>query len=140
MRRKFLLASHGKLSEGMYDSVKFIIGDQDNISILCAYVNNKKSIQEQIKEVVHELKKDEELIVVTDIFGGSVNNEFMKYINNKNLYIISGMCLPLVIKLLITEEEDTDKLIESAIEEVKKSIKYCNKTFVGARTIKDEEF
>lgn len=140
MKRKFLLASHGRLADGMQESVKMIIGEQGIMSTFCAYVNNKKNVKEQVKEVIENLKNDEELIVITDIFGGSVNNEFMKYINTKNLYIISGMCLPLVIELLTSQEEYTEKLIEETIKDTRANIKYCNKTFDKIELMKDEEF
>jgi Phosphotransferase system, mannose/fructose-specific component IIA len=140
LKRRFLLASHGRLADGMHESVKIIIGKQDNISTLCAYISSEKNLSQQVKEVINNLEDGEELIVITDIFGGSVNNEFMKYINYENLHIISSMCLPLVIELITSQEESTEKLIEETIKNTQENIRYCNKTFHTAKSIRDEEF
>ncbi len=47
-----------------------------------------------MKEIIDALCDDEELIVTTDIFGGSVNNEFMKYLSKSNIHLIAGVNLP----------------------------------------------
>lgn len=124
----------------MHESVRMILGNYENISTLCAYVNNKDNTKEQIKKIVENINPEDELLVITDIFGGSVNNEFMKYINKENLYLISGLCLPLIIELVTSEEKDIGKLIEATITSTKESIKYCNKTFNKANSIEDDEF
>lgn len=54
------------------------------------------------KEIDEILKKynNKEVIVIIDIFGGSVNNLFMEEIFlNKNIYLIIGLNLFLVLNL-----------------------------------------
>ncbi|HGF7712572.1 TPA: PTS sugar transporter subunit IIA, partial [Enterococcus faecium] len=71
-----------------------------------------------------------ELIVVTDIFGGSVNNEFLNYIYTPNFYLIAGMNLPLLIEL-ITQLEFADSILEmikQALTNSTTTIQFCNET------------
>lgn len=124
---RLLLASHGKLAEGIYSSLKIIMGEQNNIETLCAYMEEEFNLKKEISDRLNDLSDEDKLIVVTDIFGGSVNNEFMNNLNRKNLYLIAGLNLPLVMELInISDENDIEEEIMEALENSKKSIQYCN--------------
>ena len=58
--------------------MELVTGEQNSVSTLCAYTNDMTEVETPIKEIIDALCDDEELIVTTDIFGGSVNNEFME--------------------------------------------------------------
>lgn len=124
---KLLLASHGDLADGICSSLKIIMGEQSNIKTLCAYMKEDFDLRKEISIILEDLSDEDKLIVVTDIFGGSVNNEFMNYLNKKNLYLISGLNLPLVIELVtISDENDIERGVIKALENSKNSIQYCN--------------
>lgn len=127
MNKRLLIATHSTFAEGIKNAIELIAGKQDYVYTLCAYTNNISEVETPVKEFISSLKENEELIVATDILGGSVNNEFMKYLTNQNLHLISGMNLPLLIELIMNiESNDTKKSILSAIEISKSQIQYCN--------------
>ena len=131
---KLLLASHGDLAYGVYSSLKIIMGEQKNISTLCAYNKEDFDLKKEVWKIINDLKDDDKLIIVTDIFGGSVNNEFMN-----NLYLVSGLNLPLVMELmLIQDESNIDSMIQNALETSIKTIKYCNPIIKAVEV--EEEF
>ena len=103
---KLLLASHGDLADGICSSLKIIMGEQGNIRTLCAYTKEEFDLRSEVWEILNDLSYEDKLIVVTDIFGGSVNNEFMNNLNRNNLYLIAGLNLPLVIELATISDED----------------------------------
>ena len=137
--RKFLLATHGQFAEGIYDSLEKIIGEQTNVSTLCAYTEDDFDINRRVEEIVSSISDEDELIIITDIYGGSINNEFMMYLSLPNIYLISGLNLSLVIELVLSQETDTEKMINDALDVSKKSIKFCN-PLLDLGKIKDEEF
>ena len=125
---KFLLASHGNLADGMYNSLEMIMGKQDNIFTLCVYTKEKFDLKEAVLKIINELPCQDKLIVITDLFGGSVNNEFMNNLGRKNIYLVSGLSLPLVIELIANQQnKDIDALISTALKDSQSSIRYCNK-------------
>lgn len=137
---KLLLASHGDLADGIYSSLKIIVGEQNNISTLCAYKEEEFDLQKEISNILINLQKEDKLIVITDIFGGSVNNEFMNNLQSKNFYLIAGLNLPLVMELItIQNEDDIEGMIKSALENSKDSIKYCN-PIIESMYIEEEGF
>ena len=98
------------------------------MSTLCAYTNDMTEVETPIKEIIDALCDDEELIVTTDIFGGSVNNEFMKYLSKSNIHLIAGVNLPLLFELIMNlESENTVQMIETAVKNARKQLQYCNR-------------
>jgi fructoselysine/glucoselysine PTS system EIIA component len=128
--KKLLLASHGYLAQGILNSVHIIMGDVEHVDTLCAYVDKNNDIDELVDQKLKKMKEDPniEWIVITDIFGGSVNNTFMNKLDEHNFHLISGLNLALLIDLLsnININKTTKELIEQSLELSRGTIKYCN--------------
>ena len=117
MKKKLLIATHSVFADGIKNAMELVTGEQNSVSTLCAYTN----------DIIDALCDDEELIVTTDIFGGSVNNEFMKYLSKSNIHLIAGVNLPLLFELIMNlESENTVQMIENAIQNAKEQLQYCN--------------
>ena len=101
---KIMLASHGNLAAGMLSSAEMVFGKQDNVSVICAYVDGEDDVSTRIKGFIDSIAPDDSWIIFTDLFGGSVNNEFMKYISNPQIRLIAGMNLALVITAMSISE------------------------------------
>lgn len=125
--RKFVFATHGDFAIGIKNSVELILGKCEEITCLCAYVGENQNLTNEMKNILEELKDEDELIIITDLFGGSVNNELYQYIQDKRIQLISGLNLALVIQLLIGKNKtDVKELIRQSIENSKEGIIYCN--------------
>ena len=72
---KILLASHGYLAQGMKSSLEILMGTNDRIECLCAYVDDdSRDVAALIDAWMETRDPADSWFVVTDIFGGSVNN------------------------------------------------------------------
>lgn len=126
MKKTFVLASHGGMARGIYESVKLIMGEQENVKVICAYENGEdESISEAVKEILDSVPAGSDTIVLTDIYGGSINNEFMKYCVGKKIFLVSGMNLPLVVQMLTCQSLDADELVCTSIAEAREGIRDC---------------
>ena len=130
MKRHYIFASHGSFANGLLNSVELILGKQPDIHTLT----------QQVEALMARFPAQDELIVITDIFAGSVNNEFVRFLSRPHFHLLSGLNLPLIIDLLISAaEDDTEKLITEALTNAKESIQYCNQTIASAMTM-DKDF
>lgn len=139
---QFLMATHGKFADGIKSSIEIILGKFNNLETLSCYTEENFSLEKEINRII-EKHKDKELIVVTDIFGGSVNNSFMeKTDSNPNLYVVCGLNLSLMLELLGEQEEHetADELIRTAILNSADAVKYCNLELQKNKEIEDEDF
>ena len=125
MDKYFILASHGKFAEGLYNTLQFIMGKQENIMTICAYIDDD-DIEKKIDKTITELTdKNCDIIVLTDVYGGSINNIFLKYVERPNIHLVSGTNLPLIMDMLFNQNMETDEMIKKAIESASKAIIYC---------------
>lgn len=127
---KIILVSHGKLAKGMKNTVEMIAGNQDNLEAYEAYKNGT-SDDSFIGDIKNSLDKvgDERAVIITDVLGGSVNNEMTQLLkDHQNLTVLTGMNLPLVITLVTTADSGlTQESIEEAINEGQKGVLSINK-------------
>ena len=138
--QRLVLASHGYLAEGMKNSAQIIVGKAAKIYTICAYVKEGITLESQINELFDSFPEDDEMIVVTDIFGGSVNNEFMQRLQNRRFWLVSGMNLPLVIQLAMAEDGGCiSESIKEALETGREMICFCN-PMVEVASKEQEEF
>ena len=137
---RFVMATHGTFADGIKESIELIAGEFKNLKALSCYMKEDFNLKDEIDKILLE-GKDEEIIVVTDILGGSVNNAFVERIpKNKNLFVISGLNLPLMLELLGEYEDysSAENLIINSISNTNDSVHFCNQEINN--NIDDEEF
>lgn len=122
---KVLLVSHAYMAKGVKSSVELILGPQENLFAMAAYVDDEAPFEKEIKNFLEE-NKNEKLVIVSDLLGGSVNNELMKLVAEKeNVILVTGMNLILVMSVLLASEDTIDDEIDQIIENSKEGILRC---------------
>lgn len=140
MKRHYIFASHGTFAAGILNSVELILGKQNNIHTLCAYINDNDDLTTQVENLLASFSPQDELVVITDIFAGSVNNEFIRFIERPNFHLLAGLNLPLIVEMLIApQEEALTRLITDSLANARESIQYCNQT-IDAALVADKDF
>ena len=121
-----VLASHGRLAEGMKDTLGIILGELPDLTTLCAYVDPDVTLAQQVKDVLARKVPGEEMLVVTDLFGGSVNNEMLTLLPEyPAVHLICGMNMPLLVEILSDANPDP-AAVRAAVDSCKDSIMVCN--------------
>ena len=69
---RFVLASHGKMAEGMRDSIHLILGKSVDICTICAYTQGPDDVIKEIKQMFETFAKEDKVIVMTDLAAVSV--------------------------------------------------------------------
>lgn len=127
-KRKFLIATHGTFASGVKSSLEIITGVNENLFLIEAYVEENKSLEEEIVAVLEQVGENEELIVLSDLLGGSVTNQILQYGLRPNVHIISGFNLALVIEVLLADTEPPiEQVISEALENAKEQMVYVNR-------------
>jgi len=112
--KKILIASHGHLASGIKSSLQILTGMTDDITTIDAYVDEHDYVAD-IKQYVEEIGNDP-AIIFTDLFGGSVNQKVMLEVaGHDNIFVVSGTNLPIVLSVLLDEQELTKSHLEELI-------------------------
>ncbi len=126
---RLLIATHGTLAEGFKSAISIIIGKVDKIDTLTGYVNDV-DLQYEMNHYF-EKNADEEIVVATDLFGGSVNQAIMGKLKQKDFFIITGVNLPLLLEITLSINQDDCNLdkIRNLIEHSKEQVMFVNDIF-----------
>lgn len=127
MKRRFLIATHSTLAEGFTNALMFFAGDGIDVTYINAYIDGKP-IDEKINSFFSTLNDKDELIVLTDLLAGSVNQNLYKYISREHTHILTGINLALALSLVLESANDylTKERINQLVNSSRENIVYMN--------------
>ncbi len=127
---KILVCSHGRLAEGIVNSLNIIMGNTKGIEYISFYEEGEGAGELKKISDYLEKNKDNNLIILTDLFGGSVNQEVMKMESiYNNFRIITGMNFPLLLELsIVLENGISDEELEEIVNRSKDQLIIVKKT------------
>jgi fructoselysine and glucoselysine-specific PTS system IIA component len=138
--RKFLIATHGTMAGGVKSSLDLITGAMENVFLIQAYVDENKALEDEIKAVLEQVSENDELIVFSDILGGSVTNQMLQHAMQANVHVVSGFNLPLVIEIILADAETpAEQVIAEAIDNAKEQMVYVNKLLTSQNQEEDHD-
>jgi len=126
--RKFLIATHGTFAAGVKSSLDIIAGAMEHVFLIQAYLDDTVSVEEQISQVMNQISETDELLIFTDILGGSITNQILQHGLRPNVHVISGFNLPLLIEVVMADTDTpVEETIAAAIDSAKEQMTYVNK-------------
>lgn len=133
---KLFLSSHGTMASGMKRSVELLSGKNDRLTVFDAYVDNCR-LEDTLDDFFAHSKKEDQKILLSDLYGGSVNQKMALYLDQPNTWLIAGVNLALVLELALQEKVQEEEL-ESLVEESRKLLKLVKLSEVKPET--DDDF
>lgn len=122
--RKILIATHATYAEGIRAAAELILGPQPEITTICAYTEGV-ILEKALEEYFEACMPEDEVVVLTDIYGGSVNQACMKYMERSGVHLLTGANLALLLQVITMEEGEE---LQEAVNEAKEQISYVNET------------
>lgn len=134
---KILVVSHGTIAQGFCETAKNFFGANE---IYFANVDLETGVTGLVKKVDQYLNEweDEQVVICSDLKGGSANQTVAKYISRPNTYVISGTNLSLIIQLMMMSEVNSETL-RNMIDESKNDIVLVNDILASNSLDDDDE-
>ena len=120
---RLLLITHGNLGQSLIECVENNLQKNcnniiDNISLNSSDIDlTRKELDIYINK-----NKDYEIIILTDLYGASSSNIVKKYTSQENVYAISGLNLPMLMKAVTFKTNDIQIMVDEIIKCGNKSI------------------
>jgi fructoselysine and glucoselysine-specific PTS system IIA component len=129
--RKYLIISHGELAGGMRSALELITGAAAGVVVLQAYMQENKSMEEELAGLLQGAGEGEEWVVFTDLLGGSITNQVLRVATELrvmgSVHIVAGMNLPLVIEVVLADAGvPVKEVLEEAIGMARDQLVYVN--------------
>lgn len=128
-----ILIGHGNFASGLTSSLKLLAGEPNNF-LYHDYIEgmSQENLKEEIIKSVKQLNKCNEIVLATDILGGTpFKVSALLSLNNTKIEVITGINLPLLLTLALSIEDETKKittLLDEIIIESKNAISRVDKS------------
>lgn len=110
-----LLLSHGRLAEEFLNTAVLIIGMQQGICALgLGASEGMEDFKNRILNEYSKLSSSDEILVLTDLYGGTPTNAAIYGLLNKNnrVEIMTGLNLPILLEAIIKRNLPMAELLE----------------------------
>jgi PTS system mannose-specific IIA component len=96
-----VIISHGQLAEEFRNAIVHVLGPQENIEVIgIASEEDTDAGRDDLVAAVERADQGAGVIVLSDMFGGTPSNLAISLLNRKNVEVIAGVNLPMLIKLV----------------------------------------
>lgn len=112
---KIFLSSHGHLASGLKSSMQILYGSCDDITVFDAYVD-ERSVAEELEMFFEKVKTGEQVLLISDLYGSSVNQAMSMYLDRPDTTLIAGANLALLLGLAGRESMTRKELEELVVQ------------------------
>lgn len=135
---KIFLSTHGKMASGMKSSIEVLLGNCEVLTVYDAYVDGKEdTLKEEVESFLAACKPDESKLLISDMLGGSVNQVLSQYANHKNVFVITGITLSLLLELVT---QCFDNFTKDSLENTIINAREMTKLVIMEPVISDDDF
>ena len=129
--RKFLIVSHGALAGGFRNALELIAGSMDNVEVIQAYMEENRSVEEELAGLLPGAGETEEWVVFTDLLGGSITNQVMRVMaelpGRSHIHVVAGINLPVIIETVLGDPElPVRELLKETVSRAREQLVYVN--------------
>lgn len=142
---KLVLATHGYMAKGIKSALSIVVDNIDNIIDINAFTKDCPEPETEIQRLLSQYR-DEELLILTDVYFGGVNQIFLRARKTRKFKLVTGVSLPLAVELSIQMEggisdERLEEIVRICRNETKVIPVPCElpKADGVIQTIQDEE-
>lgn len=119
--KKILIGTHGAFASGIKSSIQILFGQSEQIEVIDGYLDDSR-IEDRIDAYFAKVDSSDQVIMMSDLVGGSVNQIMFRYLGRENTMLISGINLALVLEIAADCSEMSKERIQAIIEEARKAM------------------
>ena len=120
---RFLLITHGNLGQSLIECVENNLQKNcNNIIDIISLNSSDIDVTRNELDIYLNKNKDCEIIILTDLYGASSSNIVKKHTSQENVYAISGLNLPMLMKAVTFNTNDVQIMVDEIIKCGNKSI------------------
>ena len=111
-----VIVSHGQLANELLAAAEQVVGEVNHVkSVSIGWHDNVEAAQDAIDRAIKEVSEGQGVLLLTDMFGGTPTNISAMFIAEGEVEVVTGVNLPMVIKLA---SQNTEKTLSEMAEEL----------------------
>ena len=101
-----VIVSHGQLANELLSAAETVVGDISHVTaVSIGWHDDVEMAQDQVKRAIASVSQGAGVLVMTDMFGGTPTNIAAMFLKDGEVEIVTGVNLPMVIKLASNNKE-----------------------------------
>jgi PTS system mannose-specific IIA component len=95
-----VVVTHGQLATELVNAAEMIVGDLPHFTaVSIGWHDDVNDAREDIAKAIERVRGEDGVLLLTDMFGGTPSNLGMTFLAKDRLEVITGVNLPMLIKL-----------------------------------------
>ncbi|GIX09370.1 MULTISPECIES: PTS sugar transporter subunit IIA [unclassified Elioraea] len=95
-----VLVTHGRLAEELRLAMEHVVGPQKGVATVCiGPEDDMEKRRQDILRGIDTVDTGDGVVLLTDMFGGTPSNLAISTMDRKNVEVIAGVNLPMLVKL-----------------------------------------
>jgi PTS system mannose-specific IIA component len=134
-----VIISHGQLATELLTAAEAVVGDLSQIrAVSIGWHDDVEGAKAEIEHAIAEVSRGAGVLLLTDMFGGTPTNIAAIFLKEGSVEILTGVNLPMVIKLgSLSKEMPLAELAREVEEQGRESITRAG-TLLGAQRSKKD--
>ncbi|MBI3651953.1 MAG: PTS sugar transporter subunit IIA [Acidobacteria bacterium] len=103
-----VIVTHGQLANELVAAAEMIIGEITHITaVSIGWHDDVDTAREEVERAINRVNSGTGVLLMTDVFGGTPTNIAASFLGDAPVEVVTGVNLPMVIKLAAQEAEAT---------------------------------
>jgi PTS system mannose-specific IIA component len=113
-----VIVSHGQVANELLSAAETVVGDLGNITaVSIGWHDDVESAKQEIERAIKQVSQGRGVLLLTDMFGGTPTNISAMFIKENEVELVTGVNLPMVLKLATTNGNATLIDVAKSVEE-----------------------
>ena len=112
-----VIISHGQVANELVAAAEAVVGDLSHITaVSIGWHDDVEMARQEIERAISNVSSGNGVLLLTDMFGGTPTNIAAMFLKEGEVEIVTGVNLPMVIKLASTNRPVTLEELASDVE------------------------
>ena len=131
-----VVVTHGQLATELVNSTEMIVGDLPQFAaVSIGWHEDTQDARGEIEQAIVRVDQGHGVLVLTDMFGGTPSNLAMTFLGENTVEVITGVNLPMLIKLAgLIEKSDLLGVAREMREQGRNAIWVASDLLRGEKT------
>ena len=113
-----VIVSHGQVANELLSAAETVVGELRNIAaVSIGWHDDVDSAKQEIERAIKKVSAGRGVLLLTDMFGGTPTNISAMFIQQDEVELVTGVNLPMVLKLATTNGDITLAEVAKSVEE-----------------------
>lgn len=134
-----VIISHGQVATELLAAAEAVVGDLSHISaVSIGWHDDVEIANAEIERAIAQVSDGKGVLVLTDMFGGTPTNIAATFLKENEVEIVTGVNLPMVIKLASNDKAITLHELAKEVEDQGKEAIYRTSTLLEPQKLKKD--